>query len=58
MKFLANKLEDSVVCILPDGHRFEITMVSVEGEDVYNVPDINEAVKLLQWHLRNKAGPH
>ena len=58
MKILASKLEDSVVCTLPDGHRVEIIMVSVEGEYVYDVPDISEAVKLLQWHLRKTTGPH
>ena len=51
MKILANKLEDGVVCVLPDGYRVEITMVSVEGEDVYDIPDIHEAMKLLHRHL-------
>ncbi len=57
MKILASRLADSVVCTLPDGHRFEIFMVSVEGEDVYHVPDISEAVKLLQWHLQAVQWP-
>ena len=58
MKILASKLDDGVVCVMPDGHRFEITMVSVEGEDVYDVPDIGEAVRLLQWHLLTTNSSH
>lgn len=58
MKIVARKLEDSVECVLPDGHRFEITMVRVEGEDVYQVPDLNEAIRLLQWHLLTIGQPH
>ncbi len=58
MKILASRLEDSVVCTLPDRHRFEIFMVSVEGEDVYHVADISEAVSLLQWYLQAQCAAH
>ncbi|MBT8114320.1 MAG: hypothetical protein KJP04_03010 [Arenicella sp.] len=51
MKILARREDDFVLCLLPDGRAIEITMVGADGEDLYDRPDIHEAIGLLLQYL-------
>ena len=47
MKILVRKFTESVVCTWSDGRQVEITMLGAEGEDVYAIPDITQAMEIL-----------
>ena len=51
MKIIANKRNELIECRLPNGKIVEITMVSVEGEEVFVETDIHEAVRLVHQSL-------
>ena len=51
MKISTNQHGELIECRLPNGQIIEITMVSVEGEDVIVETDIHEAVRLVQQSL-------
>lgn len=47
MKIFASILPESVLCTLPDGEQVEVTMLSVEGDEVFAEPDIKQAVEIV-----------
>ena len=58
MKIISNRLEDNVVFMMRDGHQFEVIMLCVEGEEIFGVPDIVEAIRLLQWYVLTTRIPN
>lgn len=56
LKVITNKVDDVVVCTLPNGERVEIEMVSVSGSDIGVEGNVEEAMDVLQQHLtRNQS---
>ena len=57
MEISAKQQGESVVCVLPNGGRIEITMVSAQGEDVRSTTNVQDAVNILRQnpHLLTKG---
>jgi len=54
MRVAATKLEESVVCQLPEGRELEIVMLCAEGDELSAVPDFDSAQTVLS-HLGGGA---
>lgn len=52
MKLMVTKQDESVICWLPDGDRVEVTMVSMQGDEITPEIDFVQAVRLLQQHTK------
>jgi hypothetical protein len=50
MKIVSQQNEGSVLCIMPNGELFEITMLEAEGEECVVKSDVQDAVELLSKH--------
>lgn len=51
LKVITNKVDDLVVCTLPNGEQVEIEMLSVSGSDVGVEACVEGAMDVLQRHL-------
>ena len=55
MKVITNRVDDVVVCTLPNGEKVEIEMLSVSGSDVGVEANVDEAMDVLQRHLSRNS---
>jgi len=51
MKITATLQSDCVVCTFPNGDSIELSMVSVEGEDINVDADIHAALAILKENI-------
>ena len=52
MKIITKQYKDIIVCILPNGKEVEVSMISMEGEDVCQETDLTEAARLAHQSLQ------
>ncbi len=55
IKVVANKIEELVVCTLPNGEEIEIEMIDAWGDEAGSAADVDSALDLLQSHLRDQV---
>ena len=48
MKVIAKRVEETVVCTLPQGLEIEIIMISAEGEEYHAEPDLHSAPGIIE----------
>lgn len=59
MSITTTRIKESIICSLPDGRQIEISMVSLEGEEVEVELDLTVALRVLQHYLRStEAASH
>ena len=52
MKIITKQYKDKIVCTLPNGKEVEVSMISMEGEDVCEETDLAEAARLAHQSLQ------